>query len=96
MGALKWEACNEALESLRRDKSAARLLYSMLLAVFRSRSTSTAGERLNAWAAIFFRTPQDRDQFLNDLALRVMKAVADGERDPIRLKAIAASGLGLD
>lgn len=50
----------------------------------------------DAWrevqAAIFFPSPHDRDQFLGELASRVLRAVADGERDPVRLRAIALDG----
>jgi hypothetical protein len=42
---------------------------------------------------IFFPLPADSDAFLHQMAARVMAAVALGERDPIRLKAIAMDGL---
>lgn len=46
-----------------------------------------------AWGQIrettFFPTPVDTDVFLQKLAVRVMEAVSQGERDPNRLKAVA-------
>ena len=44
-------------------------------------------------AKIFFPHPRDSDEFLRDLAGRVMSAVALGERDAARLKAIALATL---
>ncbi|MBZ0209271.1 MAG: hypothetical protein K8F92_06430 [Hyphomicrobium sp.] len=44
-------------------------------------------------ATIFFPTPEDSDAFLHGLAVRVMAAVAAGERDPERLKAMALDGM---
>lgn len=44
-------------------------------------------------AKIFFPLPADSDAFLHQMAARVMAAVSMGERDPIRLKAIAMDGL---
>jgi hypothetical protein len=42
---------------------------------------------------VFFPTPDDNERFRHQLATRVMAAVARGERDPQRLKAIALTGL---
>ena len=44
-------------------------------------------------ATVAFPTPMDSDHFLRELAIRVMAAVAAGERDPGRLKAIALDGI---
>lgn len=44
-------------------------------------------------AKTFFCSPIATDVFHEQLAIRVMAAVAGGERDPKRLKAIAMDGL---
>jgi|EndMetStandDraft_5_1072996.scaffolds.fasta_scaffold2073799_1 hypothetical protein len=44
-------------------------------------------------ATIFFPFAADSDAFLHQMAARVMAAVSLGERDPVRLKAIAMDGL---
>jgi hypothetical protein len=44
-------------------------------------------------ATIFFPLPEDSDAFLRQMAARVMAAVSMGERDPVRLKALAMDGL---
>ena len=41
----------------------------------------------------FFPSARDADEMLHRVAARVMAAVADGERDAARLKAIALDGL---
>ena len=41
----------------------------------------------------FFPLPSDANETLHRIAARVMAAVAEGERDPARLKAIAMDGL---
>ncbi len=40
-----------------------------------------------------FATPSDSSDILHRMAVRIMGAVAGGERDPARLKAIAMDGL---
>jgi hypothetical protein len=51
----------------------------------------------DAWrdlqATTFFPRPSDANEILHRIAARVMAAVAEGERDPTRLKAIAMDGL---
>jgi hypothetical protein len=44
-------------------------------------------------AMISFPLPADADASLHQMTARVMRAVAMGERDPVRLKAIAMDGL---
>lgn len=46
-----------------------------------------------AQATFFFSTPSQSDQFLHQMATRVMAAVALGERDPQRLRVIARDGM---
>jgi hypothetical protein len=51
----------------------------------------------DAWrdlqATRFFPLPSDANEVLHRMAARIMAAVAEGERDPTRLKAIAMDGL---
>ena len=44
-------------------------------------------------ATMFFPLPSDANETLQRIAARVMAAVAEGERDPVQLKAIAMDGL---
>lgn len=44
-------------------------------------------------ATIFLPLPAHSDALLRQMAARVMAAVSMGERDPVRLKAIAMDGL---
>jgi hypothetical protein len=53
----------------------------------------------DAWrdlqATMFFPLPSDAEETLHRIAARIMAAVAEGERDPTRLKAIAMDGFEL-
>jgi hypothetical protein len=42
---------------------------------------------------MFFPCPDDSAEIRHRMASRIMAAVAGGERDPVRLKALAMDGL---
>ena len=50
-----------------------------------------------AWREVqtitFYPSPKDSDEMLHQMVVRVMAAVAVGEHDPARLKAIALDGV---